>query len=200
MGEPNYEDVHPSFRPEHGVFDAYDARKAAYWALFAGAHGHTYGANGVFQFWDGEAPDRFNAPKPWQEAIQLPGAAQMSHARHLLEARPFLSRVPDPQLLLSAPGLGADHTRATRGADGGYALIYSGAGRPFTVDLGRLSGQSIAATWFDPRTGEATAAGRVPGGRAHDFGPPSSGRGHDWVLVLDDEDRAYGPVGPIPSR
>ena len=51
-GEPNYEDMPVHMRPENGYLGAYDARKAAYWALFAGAHGHTYGANGVFQFWN----------------------------------------------------------------------------------------------------------------------------------------------------
>ena len=63
-GEPNYEDTPVHMRPENGYFSAYDARKVAYWALFAGAHGHTYGANGVFQFWNGADRDVFSPRLP----------------------------------------------------------------------------------------------------------------------------------------
>ena len=127
---PVYEDIYPGFHPEHGIYDAWDARKLAYWALFAGAHGHTYGANGVFQFSDGKRPDIFRASKTWQEALAVPGATQMGYARRLLESRPFLDRIPDQRLLVSASGLGADHVQATRAADGGYALDFKASGSP----------------------------------------------------------------------
>jgi hypothetical protein len=184
-GEPNYEDMPVHMRPENGYFGAYDARKAAYWALFAGAHGHTYGANGVFQFWNGIDRDLFSPRLPWHKAIDLPGASQMQHARRLLESRPMLDRIPDQSLLLSNPGAGARHTRATRAADGSYALIYSGAGEPFTVDLAKLSGRKIAAGWYDPRSGAAQQFGDLPAGEARLFTPPTHGRDNDWVLTLD---------------
>ena len=51
-GEPGYED-HPSgFKVENGYLNDYDVRKFAYWALFAGAHGHTYGCHDIWQFFD----------------------------------------------------------------------------------------------------------------------------------------------------
>lgn len=82
-GEPGYEDFPDSFRKENRCLDQYDARKAAYWALFAGAHGHTYGCHSIWQMYD---PDKGREPKihasrPWKEAVNLPGAAQMQHAR-----------------------------------------------------------------------------------------------------------------------
>jgi hypothetical protein len=153
--EPNYEDMPVTLRPGNGTFGAYDARKAAYWALFAGAHGHTYRANGVFQFWDGQSPDIFAARLPWSEALDLPGAAQMGHVRRLLESRPFLDRIPDQRLLLSNADTGTNHIRATRAEDGSYALIYSAAGLPFTVDTPRLSGSTLTVHWYDPRSGTA---------------------------------------------
>jgi hypothetical protein len=182
-------------RPEHGFFDAYDARKAAYWSLFAGAHGHTYGANGVFQFSKSTTPDRFGSRLPWHEAIDLPGATQMGYTRRLLESRPYLERIPDPRLVVSAPGLGTDHVRATRSVDGSYALIYSASGKPFTVDLTRLSGQSIVASWFDPRDGTAQSFDRFPREATRAFNPPSNGRDNDWVLILDDEARGFAVPG-----
>jgi hypothetical protein len=185
--EPNYEDMPVAGRPEHGYYAAYDARKAAYWALFAGAHGHTYGANGVFQFSKSAEPDRFGSRRPWNEAIALPGATQMGYARRLIESRPFLKRIPDPRLLVSPPGQGTDHTRATRGIDGSYAFVYSASGKPFSLDLRRLSGSRIRASWFDPRVGTATSFDSFPTGATHEFRPPTHGPDNDWVLVLDDE-------------
>lgn len=194
-GEPCYEDHPVDWKPEQGYFDDWDARKAAYWALFAGAHGHTYGANSVFQFWTGGDPGKFGARRPWSEALDLPGAGQMRHARALIGSRPFLVRVPDQSLLVSDPGAGADHARATRGADGGYAFVYLPTGRAVTVDLGALAGPTIAAWWFDPRTGVAEPLGERAGGGPVTFHPPTSGAGRDWVLVLDDAGRGFAAPG-----
>lgn len=50
--EPGYEDMADDIRHlDGGYLDDWDARKALYWALFAGAHGHTYGCNPVWQMW-----------------------------------------------------------------------------------------------------------------------------------------------------
>jgi hypothetical protein len=193
--EPNYEDMAVNMKPENGYFTAYDARKAAYWALFAGAHGHTYGANGVFQFWDGSQPDRFGARHPWRDAIDFPGASQMQYARRLLESRPFLARVPDQSLLVSDPGVGRHHTQATLANDGSYAFVYSASGQPFVVDLSKLAGRRITAHWYDPRTGVARLVGSVPSGGGRPFEPPTRGADNDWVLTLDDESREYGTPG-----
>jgi hypothetical protein len=196
-GEPNYEDMPVGMRPENGYFGAYDARKAAYWALFAGAHGHTYGANGVFQFWSGTERDVFTPRLLWHEALTLPGASQMGHVRRLLESRPMLARIPDQSLLVSNPGVGTHHTRATRADDGSYAFIYSAAGHRFTVDLGKLAGRTIVGHWYDPRTGAANALGSVPAGGVREFTPPTHGADNDWVLVLDDEARAFVAPGAV---
>ena len=65
--------------------------------------------------------------------------------------------------------------------------IYSAAGEPFTVDLGKLSAGDIAASWFGPRTGTTHSAGNIPPGEAHTFTPPTSGADCDWLLTLDME-------------
>ena len=195
-GEPCYEDHPVDWKPEEGYFDDWDVRKAAYWALFAGAHGHTYGANGVFQFWRGGETDKFGARTPWQAGLDLPGAAQMRHARRLLESRPFLERVPDQGLLVSEAGAGAAHLRATRGSDGGYAFVYLPSGGPVTVDLAKLSGGAVTAAWFDPRRGTAEPIGVFATGAATGFQAPSAGPSQDWVLTLDDADREVpSPAG-----
>ncbi|MGH8019109.1 MAG: DUF4038 domain-containing protein [Opitutaceae bacterium] len=47
--EARYEDHSVNWRPANGWFQPFDIRQAAYWALFAGAHGHTFGCRGVWQ-------------------------------------------------------------------------------------------------------------------------------------------------------
>lgn len=209
--EPNYEDMPVAVGAvgdsSAGYFSDYDVRKAAYWALFSGAFGHTYGANGVWQFHTPAAPEPPNPVwkprKTWQEALQLPGAAQLQHARWLLESRPFFERIPDQAMLRSHPGTGSAYTCATRATDGGYALVYSAGGRPFTVDLTRLSGQAYTAHWYDPRTGAAQHIGVFPrpgaSGSAREFTPPATPSEPDWVLVLDDAARGFGVPGDNPA-
>ena len=195
-GEPGYEDHPESFDAKNGYLNDYDVRKAAYWAVFAGAFGHTYGCHDIWQFLDtSRFPAVTSARTPWRDALKLPGADQIRHLRALIESRPFLTRVPDQALLVSGGGAGADHIQATRNADGGYAFVYSPSGVPFTVDAAPLTGATLAAWWFDPRTGRAAAGGRFTGAETLRFTPPTSGDDQDWVLVLDDARRNYPPPG-----
>lgn len=186
--EPCYEN-HPvnwHRSGETGWFDAYDARKAAYRAVFAGACGHTYGCHDVWQFLD---PARHkpvsHARTPWPVALDLPGANQMRHLRALIESRPFLSGVPDQSLL----ALGKDGCLATRGDDKRYAFVYTPNGAPFGVRLDALAGAKATAAWFDPRTGKTTPLGSFPARGTPLFTPPllMGEESNDWVLVLDKE-------------
>ncbi|MHB1556364.1 MAG: glycoside hydrolase family 140 protein [Isosphaeraceae bacterium] len=194
-GEPGYEDHPAEFNPKNGYLDASDVRKFAYWSLFAGACGHTYGCHDIWQFL---APGRSPitaARTPWRTAKDLPGASQMQYARALVESRPVLVRIPDQSLLASDPGRGADHLQATRDEDGSYAFVYSPSGKPFAVNLEKLSGKRLRALWYDPRNGHARAIGTLDRAGRKEFQPPSQGKGHDWVLVLDDEARGYPEPG-----
>ena len=195
-GEPGYEDHPAGFKAANGYLDDHQARKFAYWALFAGACGHTYGCHDIWQFLGPKRPAVTAARTPWREAIGLPGAGQMRHARALIESRPILGRVPDRSLLASDPGKGADHIEATRGGDRSYAFIYSATGRPFTVNLDKLSGDRLKFAWYDPRQGTSMPVPSPPRKGKHEFRCPSEGKGNDWVLVIDDEVKNY----PVPGR
>jgi hypothetical protein len=195
-GEPLYEDHPLNFRAaQNGYsFDAH-VRQRAYWDVFSGACGHTYGNHAVWQFSSPARPPVNGPLMYWQEAIRRPGAAQMQYVRALVESRPYLSRVPDQSLLVDAL-TGADHLTATRGD--GYAFIYSAQGRKFSVDLSKLAGARFKAWWFNPRTGTAAAAGEFDAAATHTFTCPSEGFGSDWVLVLDDATRSFPPPGQAP--
>lgn len=189
-GEPIYEDHPVCFNAaENGYSYPSDIRKAAYLSLFAGAHGHTYGCHNIWQMWE-PGRDPINGPmKPWFESLELPGAVQMSYVRALMESRPILDRVPDQSLITDADGSAADRIQATRGKD--YLFVYSAAGEPFTVNMGKISGSKVKSYWYDPRSGETTSVGEMDNQGTQSFTPPTAGNGQDWILILDDAAKNY---------
>jgi hypothetical protein len=187
-GETLYEDHPVCFNgADLGTSSAYDIRKHAYLDLFAGACGHTYGCHDIWQMY---APHRtpVNGPHfPWYVAIDLPGANQMKHVRQLIESRPIFDRVPDQSLIDNAAGSN-DHIQATRGKD--YIFVYSSQGKNFKLDLRKISGNEITATWYNPRNGELKPIGKFAKS-VQTFAPPTSGYGQDWILIADDSSRNY---------
>jgi hypothetical protein len=192
-GEPIYED-HPVCFNAHdlGTSSAYDVRKHAYIDVFAGAFGHTYGCHDIWQMY---APNRapLNGPHfPWYVAVDLPGAGQMKYLRYLIESRPMFDRIPDQSLLESA-GDAHDRIQATRGKD--YIFVYSTQGKKFRLKTDKISGSNIVATWYNPKNGETKEAGKFKSGFI-EFVPPSTGYGHDWVLIVDDASKTIS----LPRR
>jgi hypothetical protein len=207
-GEPIYEDTPDavwSVKHINGPRAGADAvRRKAYWSVFSGACGHTYGHNDVYGFFTPAFPGQVlsletNPSGPgqrgdWREALSAPGATQMRHLRRLIESRPFLTQVPDPSLLASSEASPIAHLAALRGE--GYALVYAPVGRRFRVRLDQLSGREVQAWWFDPRTGESRAVGRFARAGVREFTPPGqAGVGNDWVLALDDPERHLSGAG-----
>ncbi|GAB3171780.1 glycoside hydrolase family 140 protein [Telluribacter humicola] len=188
-GETLYEDHPVCFNAKDlGTSSAYDIRKHAYLDLFAGAFGHTYGCHPVWQMY-GPGRQPVNGPHfYWYDALDLPGATQMTYVRRLMESRPMLDRVPD-QCLITNAREAHDRIQATRGKD--YLFVYTTQGKDFTVNMGKISGQNLKATWYNPKNGETKEGESVENKGQKKFTPPSNGYGHDWVLVLDDASRNY---------
>jgi hypothetical protein len=202
-GEPSYENIwyglHDKTLP---VWTADDVRRYAYWSVFAGACGFTYGNNAVMQMRnrrthpqagstsaDQASTSNANVPASaskvayWDEAIDDPGAGQMFHLKNLILSKPYFERVPD-QSLIAENGERYDRLLATRGKD--YALIYTWNGRDMKVNMGRIGGATVNASWYDPRTGQTTVLGKIKNKGIKTFNPPGAVRnGNDWVLVLE---------------
>lgn len=183
-GEPGYEDHASDFQLKNGYLNDYDVRRSLYWALFAGACGHTYGCHPIWQMWEpGREPITW-VRRSWREALDLPGGSQMQHARKLLESRAILTRIPDQSLILSDNPDGDAHHVATRDEEGSYALVYFPTSTPAQIDLSKIGSENVRASWFDPRTGETLRAGEYSGHEA-EFTPPAD---EDWVLLLGSSD------------
>lgn len=188
--EPCYEDIPVGFRGELGYFDAADVRKAAYYALFSGAMGHTYGHHSIWSMYRGgddliesnQQGDYFIMS--WREALHRPGAAQMRHLRALLEQE--MGRDLKPNLdLLHFNRTGANRMAALQNRENAY--IYLPNGLYVDVVMRYIEGKQIRAAWFCPRTGERTEASSnaaVLNQGIERYTAPTSGRGNDWILIL----------------
>ncbi len=189
-------------RVPSGIADAYNVRQTAYWSLFAGGFGYTYGHCAIFAFTDpgGRYPVVVRRTAPWRQALHDPGAAQMKYVRRLMESRQMLTLVPNQTLLASEQGEGDDYIATCRGAD--FAFAYAATGQQFTVNLGKFPAERVKAWWYDPRTGKGTYLGTYANSGTRTFDPPGSkGRGNDWVLILDDAAKNYpAPDGTQPDR
>ena len=177
---------HPAeFNAKNGYLDDYEVRKFAYWAVFAGVCGHTYGCHDIWEFIRRPAPR-----SPSREPL-APGFALSRNRANEVSAYPDRS----------CPMLSASPTRPYRWRRGrGNDRIEATRRRWFMRWFIRLpadhfdrpwpSGSRIQSWWLDPRTG-MVSQGHSPRQGVREFRPPSQGKGQDWVLVLDDASRAY---------
>lgn len=185
-GEPSYEGIpqglHDTIQP---YWTGEDLRRYAYWSVFAGGFGFTYGNNAVMQFHRPENKRAaYGAREYWTTAINAPGAGQMQYLKNLMLSRPFLVRVPDQSLIAGDNGAKYDYLVATRGDD--YAMIYTYTGRNIPVQMGIISGAKVKASWFKPANGEITEIGEFENSGIQEFDPAGEpADGNDWVLLLD---------------
>ena len=194
--EPIYEDHPVCFNVKDlGTSNAYDVRRSAYLDLFAGAFGHTYGCHDIWQFHSPKY-EPVNGPHfNWLEALDLPGAKQMIFVRRLMENFPMIERVPDQSIIKENDYGPAERIQATRGND--YLMVYSTAGKTFTVIMGKITGKELNGYWYDPRNGKAKAVPVTTNEGSKQFIPPSSGYGQDWVLILYDAAKDYSGIANV---
>lgn len=200
-GEPIYERIPIGFCPMNGRADAHMVRVEAYWSVFAGAFGFTYGCNGVWQFYNNEKGWAYWADLSWKEAIEAPGSYQMRYVKDLMLSRPFLSRIPDQSVIEPGASHGVDHLQATRDGSAGkndatYIMVYF----PYLTHKYKIRTDVIPASklriwWYDPRTGAAFLQGEMEntGTLELPWGSEinTNGSGPDWVLVIDDASKKY---------
>ena len=187
-GEPRYEDHPVAWKPDSlGWFDDFDVRQAAYWSMLSGAAGHTYGNHNIWQMWEEGLEPISWARTNWNEALQHDGAAQMGYMKQLFLARSWFKLVPDQSMILNENKEGAAYQMAAISNDENFALIYTPFGKTISTDLNRISGKTIKAWWFNPRDGRILTIGEYSDKQPMDFTPHASGRGSDWVLVLENK-------------
>lgn len=183
-GEPSYEQIPQGLHdPSEPYWNSADVRRYAYWSVFAGAAGHTYGHNAVMQFYrDRSSPGAFGVRELWSDAVHHPGAAQMIHLKRLMESVGFENGRPAQELLCGDAGERYDRVSVFAGDS--FILAYTFTGREIALDLSPYAGQGLSAYWMDPVTGLRSYLRAVPGKKEERFAPPSREDGSDTVLVI----------------
>ena len=193
-GEPSYEEIPQGLHnPAERRWNADDARRYAYWSVFAGACGHTYGHNSIMQFYRPGMNAAYGATTPWYEALQAPGFRQMKYLKQLMLTFPYFERVPDQHIIAGENGQRYDRLIATRGHD--YLLVYNYTARSMSIDLRRISGKQKDLWWMNPQDGTFTYIGRVNDG-IHTLQPDCPyAAGQDRVLIATDSRSQYLTTG-----
>lgn len=123
----------------------------------------------------------------------------MGYGKELIMNRPFFSRIPD-QSFIHKEYDHLDRITATRDTARTYAFVYTESGKPVEIDLTAIGrGPEVTVWWFDVRSGRAIPLGNHPRKSHAGFAPPTSGRGNDWVLVVDAPEAGYGIPGADPA-
>lgn len=205
-GEPSYEEIGIWFNPVNGRHDDYEVRKQAYWSVFAGAFGHTYGNNNIWQMNRDDESSRIWPNQTWDKALDSPGAGQMGYLRRLMESRPFLERIPDQDILLGEnPSYASDHIRVTRDGtkgegDATYIMAYLPYYKSFKINTDVISGNRLKVWWYNPTNGFAFLQGVIENTGVFEFSNwdeliKEGVDGPDWVLLIDDAGAGYAVPG-----
>jgi hypothetical protein len=166
------------------------ARGQAYGAVLSGAAGHFFGNRPIWLFDPG-----------WPAALDSTGALDVQRAQRLFDSRRFGPLEPDVSHTLLTSGFGnpfdGSYASAALTLNANTALIYTPTRRALRVDLHSLRGDSVKATWYNPRTGAVTAAGTFAKTSTQVLTPPATG---DWVLVLDNAALTLPTPGGTPLQ
>ncbi|NLE36170.1 MAG: DUF4038 domain-containing protein [Bacteroidales bacterium] len=185
-GEPSYEAIPQGLHdPSQPYWGPSDVRRYAWWSVFAGACGFTYGHNAVMQFHKpGDENPAYGVKEYWDEALDAPGSSQLIHLKELILSKPFFDRVPSQELLTGVDGTGYYHIAVTRGE--GYALAYTCNGSVINIDTDKLGWREFEASWLNPADGTLARIGTFGCRGPAAFDPPGdSEQGNDWVLIIN---------------
>jgi hypothetical protein len=148
-------------------------RRQAYYSYLAGGH-HTYGHN-----------DCWRVLRTWKQALDAPGAVQMGTLKRIFMARrEWWLLVPDQSVFASGGQTEGDVLRlAARHRDGKWAMIYLAEKASFSVNMDKVAGAGVSASWVNPKTGDAVPAGSLPNSGQRSFSTPDGWE--DALLILE---------------
>ena len=187
-GEPSYELI---LQGLHDLANPYwrewDVRRYAYWSVFQGSMGHTYGDNAIQQMHcDSRKPGNYGVRWTWRDSVHHVGSEQMGFLRALMESVDWQHGAPAEQLLLS--GQKERYHRVSLFAGDDFLFAYTYLGEPFTVDLTPWKGRTLHAWWFNPVSGGRSYLADFTGKDSVQVKPLARlTQDNDWVLVVKAE-------------
>jgi len=148
-------------------------RREAYYTCLAGGF-HGYGHN-----------DSWRVRPRWREALDDPGAGQMTILRNVFTRLPeWWTLVPDQSVLTSGGTTrGEVLNLSARSANGKWIIAYVAGQTNVTVNMPQITAaDSASAEWIDPVTGKQQLIGNFPTRDPQPFVRPPSWQ--DGILVV----------------
>ena len=170
-----------------------DVQRFMFWiCMLNGACGHTYGANGIWQVNTKEQPfgpsphGRSWGNTPWQEAMQLPGSAQLGISKKFLERYDWWCIEPHPEWVENHATPERTHAPYVGGIAKVIRFVFLPSG-VWNATLTNLENDmSYQAFLFDPITGKTHNLGDVIPNSDNAWQPSQPlPIFQDWVLVLE---------------
>ena len=159
--EPSYEDIPKGLHDANEArWQDYDVRRYAYWSVFAGSCGHTYGHNVIMQMLKPGYPTGYGSDgtvKAWYQGLEDPGYNQMQYLSDLMLSFPYFERIPDQSIIVGKNGMKYDRLIATRGKD--YLMVFNYNSNFMKIDLRKISGKKKLLWWFNPSDGAISFIG-----------------------------------------
>lgn len=183
-GEVSYEGIMETCREE--------VQRMMFWvSLLNGTCGHSYGANGIWQFNRGEKPfgpsphGRSWGDTPWDEAMSLPGSEQLGRYRKPLERWEWWRIEPHPEWV--EPRWSEENSMLPHaaGIPGELRLIYVFNSTPEPIVKGLEPGARYRAYLVNPSTCAEQELGVATGNENGDWRVPLIEVRRDWVVVLE---------------
>ncbi len=195
-GEPAYEFMPTSWPVIKEFHGSWIVRKRAYWSLFAGSFGHTYGHSSV---WCMISEKEKNAAMThtWFSALECPGALQIKILRDFLESRDLSNCIPAQEMLQIQQSKQEDvldeHIQACIQKEGKFACVYFPSGGKEHIQIHEMKGKELLLWWFNPRDGQCYSKSNIQTNEPEEIRlsdvlevtTPTSGIENDWILVID---------------
>lgn len=188
-GEPSYDGIpqglHDTSQP---YWNAEDARRYAYWSVFQGACGHTYGHSAIMQFYRKiDKKGAYGVKEYWNQALHAESSQQMKYLYELMTKVDYIQGRYWEELL--ADGQKEKYNRIIPFAGKDYILIYDYSGRNICINIDKAGFEISSVQWFDPANGsyleDTVECNDISHNGIVEFQPPfKKSGGHDWVLIL----------------
>jgi hypothetical protein len=172
-------------------------RRSAYWNLFSGSFGYTYGRRGLWHFNHSTKGLRlpYKIYKPWEDLLaceKSPGRCHMALLADTFKELAWHKLVPNHFLerkLIRSDGLDTmDYVASAVADDGSFAVAYFPHRMEKVFNLNVLNKTPLSAYWKDPTSGQKIQVQSANLEHTElKLAPPSQANAsgdHDWLLVI----------------
>lgn len=181
--EPSYEGIVQGLHdPNEPYWEARHIRRYAYWSVFEGACGFTYGNNAIIQFYRGFEKGSYGVRETWLEALHSPGGAQMQYLKKLMNSVDFTTGNSHSEYVLNNK---ERHHRSSVFAGDDYMFIYTYKGDKLDIDLQKYTNKNMEIYLMNPENDSLSYYGSVSNQKMITIRPTKRRElSNDWVIIF----------------